>query len=78
MTHLSIDFNQKNNAYSAICKRLERCAIANQKLSEIEDKQDLLVIKWCQKLPFVLAIVWHLVQLCFLAMNNMKSLEAIY
>jgi magnesium-protoporphyrin IX monomethyl ester (oxidative) cyclase len=40
--------------------RLERCAIANQKLSAIGDSQAPKWVQFFQKIPGIVAIVWHL------------------
>jgi magnesium-protoporphyrin IX monomethyl ester (oxidative) cyclase len=40
--------------------RLERCAIANQKLTAISNAQAPDLVKFLQKIPGIVAIVWHL------------------
>jgi magnesium-protoporphyrin IX monomethyl ester (oxidative) cyclase len=50
--------------------RLEQCAIANQKRVEITNSQRPAVVKWCQKLPWTVAIVWQLLRLYFLPSIN--------
>lgn len=46
--------------------RLERCAIANQKLSKIANNQRPKWIQLCQKLPWIAVIVWQMLRLYFL------------
>ncbi|MBD1847186.1 magnesium-protoporphyrin IX monomethyl ester (oxidative) cyclase [Cyanobacteria bacterium FACHB-63] len=46
--------------------RLEKCAIANQKLSEIASNQRPKWIQLCQKLPYIAVIIWQMLRLYFL------------
>jgi magnesium-protoporphyrin IX monomethyl ester (oxidative) cyclase len=56
-------------------RRLERCAIANQKLAEISSSQRLAVIRFFQKLPYQLSIFWQLLCLYFLKPVDAESLR---
>ncbi len=78
MTHRSTIISKKNTTHPEIFQRLERCAIANQKLAEISSSQRPQVVQWCQKLPFMTTIMWQLLHLCLLAVINAKGLDAIY
>ena len=78
MTHQSTIISEKDTTHPEIFQRLERCAIANQKLAEISNSQRPQVVQWCQKLPFMTTIMWQLLQLCLLAVMNPKGLDAIY
>ena len=40
--------------------RLEQCAIANQKLAEINTNNAPIIIQFFQKIPWIAMIVWHL------------------
>lgn len=46
--------------------RLEKCAIANQKLTEIANSPSLSLVKWFQKLPWIGVIVWQMLRLYLL------------
>jgi magnesium-protoporphyrin IX monomethyl ester (oxidative) cyclase len=59
--------------------RLERCAIANQKLTEIANRQCPTVVKWFQKLPWLAVIVWQLLRLyCLPAIDAEASRATVY
>lgn len=45
---------------------LDRCAIANQKLSEITQSKTPNSIKFFQKMPWIFAILWQFIRLYFL------------
>jgi magnesium-protoporphyrin IX monomethyl ester (oxidative) cyclase len=61
-THPSIlDTNHLEN-----CSCLKRCAIANQKLAEIDRIQRPAAIQFCQKLPWLAAIEWQMLRLYLL------------
>jgi magnesium-protoporphyrin IX monomethyl ester (oxidative) cyclase len=45
---------------------LEQCAIANQKLAEISGNGRPGAIQFCQKLPWIVVIVWQLLRLYLL------------
>jgi len=78
MTHQSVIISQKDNTHLEVFQRLERCAIANQKLAEIASSQRTQFIQWYQKLPLMTVIMWQLMQLCLLAVVNDEALDAIY
>jgi magnesium-protoporphyrin IX monomethyl ester (oxidative) cyclase len=59
--------------HSEFFPRLERCAIANQKLAEISSNQRPAAIQFCQKLPWIGAIVWQLLRLYLLPSINAES-----
>jgi magnesium-protoporphyrin IX monomethyl ester (oxidative) cyclase len=58
---------------SEFFSRLERCAIANQKLAAISSNQRPAAIQFCQKLPWIGAIVWQLLRLYLLPSINAES-----
>lgn len=53
--------------------RLERCAIANQKLAEIADAKRPRVIQFFQKLPWVAVIGWQMLRLYLQPSVNAES-----
>jgi magnesium-protoporphyrin IX monomethyl ester (oxidative) cyclase len=55
--------------------RLEKCAIANQKLAEIASSQRPSAIKFVQKLPWLAVIVWQLLRLYLLKPVNTENLR---
>lgn len=55
--------------------RLEKCAIANQKLAEIASSQRPSAIKFFQKLPWLAVIVWQLLRLYLLKPVNTENLR---
>ncbi|MCY7334785.1 MAG: hypothetical protein LH613_00990 [Chamaesiphon sp.] len=69
---------EKDTTHPEIFQRLERCAIANQKLAEIGSSQRPQLVQWCQKLPLMTVIMWQLMQLCLLAVVKAEALDAIY
>jgi magnesium-protoporphyrin IX monomethyl ester (oxidative) cyclase len=52
-------------------QRLEKCAIANQKLTEISSSKHPKIIQFLRKIPWIVAIVWHL-----LCIYLQKSIDA--
>lgn len=56
-------------------ERLERCAIANQKLTEIAAQNVPAIFKFFQKLPWILAILWQLLRLYFLPSVNAEAMR---
>ena len=68
-----------NTDHPEFFARLERCAIANQKLAEISSNQRPPVIRFCQKLPWIAAIGWQLLRLYLLpSINAEQSRTAIH
>lgn len=53
--------------------RLEQCAIANQKLTEIANNKRPAVIKFFQKLPWIAVILWQLLRLYLLKPLNTEE-----
>jgi magnesium-protoporphyrin IX monomethyl ester (oxidative) cyclase len=53
--------------------RLEQCAIANQKLAEISGNGRPAPIQFCQKLPWIVAIVWQMLRLYLLPSINAET-----
>ncbi|MEE3716125.1 magnesium-protoporphyrin IX monomethyl ester (oxidative) cyclase [Tumidithrix elongata RA019] len=53
--------------------RLEQCAIANQKLTEIASSKTFAFVKWFQKLPWIAVIVWQMLRLYLLPSINAES-----
>lgn len=56
--------------------RLERCAIANQKLTEIASSQHPGLIRFVQKLPWITVILWQLLRLYLLPSINAEATRA--
>jgi magnesium-protoporphyrin IX monomethyl ester (oxidative) cyclase len=56
--------------------RLERCAIANQKLAEIASNKRPRLIQFLQKLPWIAVIVWQLLRLYLLPSINAETSRA--
>lgn len=56
-------------------RRLEACAVANQKLAEISHNDRPAVIKFWQKLPWISAIVWHLLRIYLLKPIDAEALR---
>lgn len=52
--------------HSEFFPRLEKCAIANQKLTEIANSPSLSLVKWLQKLPWIGVIIWQMLRLYLL------------
>lgn len=53
--------------------RLERCAIANQALAEISQKQQPAIIQFFQKLPWIAVIGWQMLRLYLLPSINTET-----
>ncbi|MBI4784546.1 MAG: magnesium-protoporphyrin IX monomethyl ester (oxidative) cyclase [Oscillatoriophycideae cyanobacterium NC_groundwater_1537_Pr4_S-0.65um_50_18] len=53
--------------------RLERCAIANQKLTAIANSDRPSAIQWLQKLPWIAVILWQLLRVYLLPSINTES-----
>jgi magnesium-protoporphyrin IX monomethyl ester (oxidative) cyclase len=53
--------------------RLEQCAIANQKLTEISDNQNHPAIKFWQKLPWIAVILWQMLRVYLLPSINAEA-----
>ena len=56
--------------------RLERCAIANQRLAEIASSERSGVIKFVQKLPWIAVILWQLLRLYLLPSIDAEATRA--
>ena len=56
--------------------RLEQCAIANQKIAEISSSHRSTAIQFCQKLPWITAIMWQLLRLYLLAIINAENFKS--
>jgi len=54
-------------------KRLEQCAIANQKLTEIVSSNSFSIVKWFRKLPLLGTISWQLLRLYLLPGVNTET-----
>lgn len=54
-------------------ERLERCAIANQKLTEIVNDDSSTVVKWFRKLPLLATIGWQMLRLYLLPGVNTEA-----
>ena len=70
--------SEKDTTHPEIFQRLERCAIANQKLAKIASSQRPQLVQWCQKIPLMTVIMWQLMQLCLLAVVKAEALDTIY
>jgi len=55
--------------------RLEACALANQKLTEIAASKNLGLVKWFQKLPWFAVILWQLLRVYTLPSIDAESLR---
>lgn len=65
--------------HPAFFTRLERCAIANQKLAEISSTNRSKFIQLCQKLPWIAVIVWQLLCLyCLPAIDAETSRSSVH
>ena len=58
-------------------QRLEECAIANQKLTEITSSKCPNLVKWFQKLPWIAIIAWQMLRLYFLPSVNAENLRSV-
>ena len=68
-----------NTDHPEFFARLDRCAIANQKLAEISSNQRPTVIQFCQKLPWIAVMGWQLLRLYLLpSINAEQSRNAIH
>lgn len=57
-------------------ERLERCSEHHLKLAEIEQSNRPQLVKFFQKLPLVLSILWHLIRLYLLKPIDAEALRA--
>lgn len=68
-----------NTEHPEFFQRLEKCTIANQKLEEISASQKLSIVKLCQKVPWIIFILWQLFRLYILpSIDAEKTRETIY
>jgi magnesium-protoporphyrin IX monomethyl ester (oxidative) cyclase len=57
--------------------RLEQCAVANQKLTEISNSRRLGIFKFSQKLPWIVVILWQLLRLYLLPTVNAEASRTV-
>jgi magnesium-protoporphyrin IX monomethyl ester (oxidative) cyclase len=64
-----------NTQHPDFFPRLEKCAIANQKLAEIASNHKPKIIQFFQKLPWITVILWQLIRLYLLKPINTEQLR---
>ncbi len=57
--------------------RLERCAIANQKLAEVSSSDRPTAIRFLQKLPWIAVILWQMLRLYLLPSINAENSRTV-
>ena len=56
--------------------RLEQCFLNSQKLSEINASQHPPIIKFCQKIPVISSLIWHMLRLYLIKPIDSESTRA--
>jgi magnesium-protoporphyrin IX monomethyl ester (oxidative) cyclase len=68
-----------DTSYPEFFPRLEQCAIANQKLTQIANNQRPKAIQFLQKLPWIGVILWQMLRIYLLpSVNAELSRTAVY
>jgi magnesium-protoporphyrin IX monomethyl ester (oxidative) cyclase len=57
--------------------RLEQCAVAHQKLTEISNRPRFGILKFWQKPPWIVVILWQLLRLYLLPTVNAEASRTV-